>query len=174
MDEDALNTRGGLYRLDFDGSYQPMKTGVGISNGLGWSPDNRIMYYTDSIKRTIWAYDFDLEEGTISNRKVFAQTPEDYVPDGLTVDADGLVWSAKWDGWKVVRYTPNGSVDLEVPLPIQRPTSCMFGGPNFNLLYITSASTGLSEFELQEQPSAGSIFVYETDIPGLPEPRFAG
>ncbi len=138
------------------------------------TPDNSIMYYTDSIKHTIWAYDFDLEAGTITNQKVFAQTPEAYVPDGLTVDAEGFVWGANWDGWKVVRYAPNGSIDQEVPLPVQRPTSCMFGGPELNQLYITSASVGLSESEMQEQPLAGSVFVVETNTQGLPEPRFAG
>lgn len=174
MDEDGPNTRGALYRLDPNGEYQQIKSDVGISNGLGWSPDNRIMYYTDSIKRTIWSYDYDLGEGIISRQKVFAQTPEDYVPDGLTVDAEGFVWSAKWDGWKIVRYAPDGSIDLEVPLPVQRPTSCIFGGPHLDILYITSAKVGLSEAELLEQPFAGSVLMLETDTQGLPEPRFSG
>jgi sugar lactone lactonase YvrE len=174
MDEEGGNTRGALYRLDPDGEYCQIKPGIGISNGLGWSPDNRVMYYTDSVKRTIWAYDFDLERGEIRNQRVFAQTPDAYVPDGLTVDADGFVWSAKWDGWKVVRYAPNGSKDLEIQLPVQRPTSCIFGGPELKHLYITSASTGLSESELAEQPQAGCIFVLDAPDRGLPEPRFAG
>lgn len=174
MDEETPNTRGALYRMDSDRSYQRMKPGIGISNGLGWSPDNRIMYYTDSIRRTIWAYDFDAQNGTISNERVFAQTPEAYVPDGLTVDAEGYVWSAKWDGWKIVRYAPDGHVDLEVKLPVQRPTSCSFGGPELNQLFITSASVDFSEAELQDQPYAGSIFMVETHTQGVPEPRFAG
>ena len=174
MDEDSPNTRGALYRLDPNGEYHKMQSGIGISNGLGWSPDNRIMYYTDSVKRTIWAYDFDLRNGSITNQRVFAQTPKAYVPDGLTVDADGFIWSAKWDGWKIVRYAPDGSVDLEVRLPIQRPTSCMFGGPELKHLYITSASTGLTEGELAEQPQAGCVFILEDVTQGLPEPRFAG
>ena len=174
MDEEMPNTRGALYRMDADGSYQLMKPGIGISNGLGWSPDNQTMYYTDSGQRTIWAYDFDPENGAISNERIFAQTPQEYVPDGLTVDAEGFVWSAKWDGWKVVRYAPDGSVDLEVQFPVQRPTSCVFGGPELSQLFITTASVGLSESELQEQPQAGSIFMVETHTKGLPEPRFAG
>ena len=132
------------------------------------------MYYTDSAKRTIWAYDFDLENGEISNQRVFVRTPADYVPDGLTVDAEGYIWSAKWDGWKVVRYAPDGSVDLEVHLSVQRPTSCTFGGSDLKQLFITSASTGLTETELQDQPLAGSVFVVDTDIPGISEPRYAG
>jgi len=174
MDEESPNTRGALYRMDSNGSYQRIKSGIGISNGLGWSPDNQTMYYTDSIKRTIWAYDFNLENGMISNERLFAQTPQAYVPDGLTVDAEGYVWSAKWDGWKVVRYAPDGSVDLEVKLPIQRPTSCNFGGPDLRQLFITSASIDLNENELQDQPLAGSIFMVETNTEGLPEPRFLG
>jgi L-arabinonolactonase len=174
MDEEAPNTRAALYRLDPAGDCQPMQAGVGISNGLGWSPDNRIMYYTDSIKHQIYAYDFDLESGTIRNRRVFAETPEGYVPDGLTVDVDGYIWSAKWDGWKVVRYAPDGSVDLEIPLPVQRPTSCVFGGPELKQLYITSARVDLTTEELAKQPQAGSVFVLETSTQGLPEPRFRG
>jgi sugar lactone lactonase YvrE len=174
MDEDTPKTQGALYRLSPDMTYRKVLTGIGVSNGLGWSPDNNVMYYTDSRKHTIWAYDYDLESGSIANQRIFAQTPETYVPDGLTVDAAGFVWSAKWDGWKVVRYTPDGSIDLEVQMPVQRPTSCMFGGPELRQLYITSASTGLSDRELAKQPLAGSVFVLETDFSGLPEPRFAG
>lgn len=174
MDEESPNYRGALYRLDTNGEIRQMKPGIGISNGLGWSPDNRTMYYTDSAKHTIWAYDFNLRSGTITNQRVFARTPEGYVPDGLTVDAEGFVWSAKWDGWKVVRYAPDGSIDQEVPLPVQRPTSCMFGGSELKNLYITSATTGLTESELTAQPLAGGVLVLENDIQGLPEPYFAG
>jgi sugar lactone lactonase YvrE len=174
MDEGAPNNRGAFYRLDPNGEHRQMLDQIGTSNGLGWSPDNRIMYYTDSAKRTIWSYDFDPEKGTMTNQKVFAKTPEAFVPDGLTVDADGFIWSAKWNGWKVVRYAPDGSIDLEVPLPVQRPTSCMFGGEKLNQLYITSASVGLTEPELQDQLFAGCIFEVATDTQGLPEPRYAG
>jgi L-arabinonolactonase len=174
MDEGNPNTRGALYRLDPSGDCQIMQAGIGISNGLGWSPDNRIMYYTDSIKHQIYAYDFDLQSGTIRNRRVFAETPQEYVPDGLTVDAEGHIWSAKWDGWKVVRYAPDGSVDSEIELPVQRPTSCTFGGPELKHLYITSARDGLTAQELARQPEAGNIFVLETFTHGLPEPRFGG
>jgi len=173
MDEESPNTRAALYRLDAAGNCQLMESGIGISNGLGWSPDNHIMYYTDSIKHQIYAYDFDFERGMIRNQRVFAQTPDDYVPDGLTVDLEGFVWSAKWDGWKVVRYAPDGSVDLEIQVPVQRPTSCAFGGPELKHLYITSARTGLTPEEIEKQPEAGCVFVLETDTQGLPEPRYA-
>ena len=174
MDEEGPNTRGALYRFDPNASCTLMQPGIGISNGLGWSPDNRIMYYTDSVKHQIYAFDFDFDTGTIHNQKIFAETPEAYVPDGLCVDAEGFVWSAKWDGWKVVRYAPDGSVDLEVQLPVQRPTSCMFGGPELRDLYITSASIGLTTGELEKQPEAGCVFVVKNAGQGLPEPNFAG
>jgi sugar lactone lactonase YvrE len=174
MDEEDPFSRGALYRLDPNGNYREVISGVGISNGLGWSPDNRLMYYTDSRKRTIWVYDFDFESGAISNQQIFVTTPQEYIPDGLTVDAEGYVWSAKWDGWKVVRYAPDGSVDIEVELPVQRPTSCIFGGSDLTDIFITSASTGLSKSELAEQPLAGCVFIVDSGTKGLPEPRFAG
>jgi L-arabinonolactonase len=174
MDEELPNQRGALYCLEFDYLCRKIRSDVGISNGLGWSPDNRVMYYTDSAKHTIYRSDFDLETGEITNEEIFARTPQEYVPDGLTVDAEGYVWSANWDGWKVIRYTPDGLVDLEVKLPVQRPTSCSFGGPGMTQLFITTARIGLSEDQLIVQPLAGSVLVVETGIRGLPEPCFAG
>jgi sugar lactone lactonase YvrE len=174
MDEDYPQQRGSLYRLDTNLSCQEIRNTVGISNGLGWSPDNSIFYYTDSTTRTIYAYDFDPQDGCISNERVFAQTPQAYVPDGLTVDADGYIWSAKWDGWKVVRYAPDGRIDLELPIPVQRPTSCTFGGPEMNLLLITSASIDLTAAERETQPLSGNVFVVDTEFRGIPEPKFSG
>lgn len=174
MDEEAPNKRAALYRFDPDGTCHKMIDRVGISNGLGWSPDNNIFYHTDSRDHTIYAYDFDPHKGLISNRKIFCQTPSDYVPDGLAVDAAGYIWSAKWDGWKVTRYDPLGRIDLEIPLPIQRPTSCVFGGKNLDKLFITSARIGLEAEILAEQPLAGNVFVVQTEVSGLPDPMFAG
>ncbi|MGB0386295.1 MAG: SMP-30/gluconolactonase/LRE family protein [Ardenticatenaceae bacterium] len=164
---------GSLYRFDPDGTLTKMRTPVWVSNGLGWSPDNRIMYYADSPTGHIYAYDFDPDTGNISNERIFAHTDDGY-PDGLTVDAEGYVWSAKWDGWRIVRYAPDGSIDREIKMPVQRPTSCMFGGPELRHLFITSATVNLTEEELAPQPLAGSVLVIETDVAGLPEPRFAG
>lgn len=164
-----------LYRLDPDGSVHTLETGIEISNGIGWSPDNKIMYYTDSPKKIIYAYDFDPASGAIENRRSFVATPDEAgVPDGLTVDSEGFVWSARWDGWKISRYGPSGKVEREIRLPIQRPTSCAFGGAALNELYITSASTGLSDEEKAKQPMAGDIFRVRMEIKGLPEPEFLG
>jgi sugar lactone lactonase YvrE len=164
-----------LYRLDPDGSLHQMETGVMISNGLGWSPDDRIMYYTDSPRRVIYAYDFDAESGSIDNRRYFAQVPaDDGVPDGLTVDSQGFVWSAHWDGWKITRYDPEGKIERAIPLPVQRPTSCAFGGPELNHLFITSAWSGLEAAGRREQPLAGDLFLLHTDFTGQVEHKFGG
>ena len=96
------------------------------------------------------------------------------MPDGLTVDSQGFIWSARWDGWKVTRYDPDGKVEREIPLPVQRPTSCTFGGAGLDELFITSASVDLSEQDLREQPLAGDLFRLHTDVAGLAEPQFLG
>ena len=164
-----------LYKLDPDGSVQIMETGIQISNGLGWSPDLKTMYYTDSPLRVIYAYDFDLNSGSINNRRKFVKVPrEDGFPDGLTVDSEGFIWSAHWDGWRVTRYDPDGKIERVIYLPVQRPTSCAFGGPDLDQLFITSAWTGLSETERQEQPLAGDLFLVHGEVKGRKEYDFLG
>jgi sugar lactone lactonase YvrE len=164
-----------LYRIDPDFSVHIMETGTTASNGIGWSPDNRTMYFTDSRIRMIYAYDFDPASGSIANRRPFVHTPDEPgVPDGLTVDSDGFIWSARWEGWKVVRYDPTGKVEREIRLPVEYPTSCAFGGEALDELYITSAWRLLSETQRKEQPDAGDIFRVKTNIKGLHEPLFAG
>lgn len=166
---------GTLYRLDPDGSVHTLETGVGISNGIGWSPDNATMYYTDSLARVIYAYDYDAATGAISNRRDLIRVPEEEgLPDGLTVDSEGYIWSARWGGWNVTRHAPDGTVDREVRLPVSLITSCTFGGPNLDELYITTAWTDLSPEQRQAQPMAGDLFRLKTDVRGQGEPRFAG
>ncbi len=158
-----------LYRLDPDGSVHHMETEIGISNGIGWSPDNSVMYYSDSGGGGIvHAYDFDPPTGTISNRRTFLPpTGTDAVADGLTVDSEGYVWVAYWDGWKVARYDPAGRLVTEIAMPVQRPTSCAFGGPDLNELYVTSAGDGMDK---TQQPHTGDLFKIITDARGLLEP----
>lgn len=162
-----------LYRLDPDMQVMRMRENVTVSNGLGWSPDNKTMYYADSPTQGIYAYDFELETGSITNERVFAKSDRGY-PDGLTVDAEGYVWSAKWDGWCIERFAPDGRLDTVVELPVQRPTSCMFGGPDLKQLFITSAQKDLTPEELAKQPAAGHVLMLETAVEGLPEPKFKG
>lgn len=164
-----------LYRFDPDGRCTKMVGGVTVSNGIAWSVDNRTMYFADSWTRTIFNFDFDLESGSLHNQRVFAQLLEGSgVPDGATVDAEGFLWSANFDGGCVTRYAPDGGRDRVIEMPVQRPTSCAFGGEDFSTLYVTSASHGLTERQSIEAPLAGGLFAVDAGVKGLPEPRFAG
>jgi L-arabinonolactonase len=164
-----------LYRLDADLSIHRMESGIGVSNGLGWSPDLKTFYYTDSPAYKIYAYDFDAPGGKISNRRIFADVPRDEgSPDGLAVDSEGCIWSARWDGWGVVRYRPDGSVNAVIPMPVERPTSCAFGGLNLDELYITSAFVDETNPRRRDQPLMGDLFRIKTRVKGLPEPKFKG
>jgi sugar lactone lactonase YvrE len=166
-----------LFRLDPDGSIHRMESGIAVSNGLGWSPDNRTFYFTDSAARVIYAYDFDPQSGHISRRRVFAtipDQPDEGVPDGLVIDVEGCIWSARWGGWKIVRYSPDGAIDREIAMPVAYPTSCAFGGPNLDELYITSAWVEIKADGRAAQPLAGDIFRLKTHVQGFPEPFFAG
>lgn len=172
---DASAPSGALYRLNADGSAKRMDSGFHVSNGLGWSLDGKLMYFTESKSRRIHVYDCDPASGEIANRRQFVQVPETAgVPDGLTVDAQGYVWSANWDGWCVTRYDPQGKVERVINLPVPRPTSCVFGGAGLNILYITSARIRLSAQRLTEAPLSGSVFALDAGVRGVPEPMFAG
>jgi sugar lactone lactonase YvrE len=164
-----------LYRMDADLSIHTMETGLTISNGIGWRPEDQVMYLVDSLRYVIYAYDFDLESGEISNRRVFVQLSKAYgIPDGLTVDREGCVWCAIYGGSRVTRFSPKGKVLAEISLPVSQPTSCAFGGKDMNELFITSASEGLSEEARKLEPKAGDLFVIKTDVQGCPEPKFLG
>jgi sugar lactone lactonase YvrE len=166
---------GALYRLDPDLSVKKMESGITISNGIGWSPDNKTMYYTDSPKRVIYAYDFDPTTGEIANRRHFAYTPDAvYEPDGLTVDSEGFIWSARWGGWCVARYDPDGKVEREIKMPVEFTSSCAFGGTNLDELYVTSARVPLNEAQRAQRPLDGGLFRIHVGIKGIPEPEFLG
>lgn len=172
---DTTPGHGSLHRLDPDGRCTVMDTGFNISNGLGWSPDDSLFYFTDSGARRIYVYDFDIALGAIANRRLFVELPDGVgTPDGLTVDAQGFVWSAHWDGWCVTRYAPDGKVDRVINLPVPRPTSCAFGGQDYSTLYVTSARIRLSAQQLAEAPLSGSVFAIRAGVCGLPETEFAG
>ena len=166
---------GSLYRYDPDGTLHKMETGLTISNGLGWSPDNQRFYLADSPLQKIFVYDFDLDSGAIANRRVHVDlTGQSAFPDGLTVDTEGCLWVALWDGWGLRRFDPDGQEMAQIEVPVQRPTSCTFGGPELKRLYITSASVGLSEAEIQKSFLSGDVFSLETEVQGLPAHRFKG
>lgn len=160
-------TGAALYRLDPDGSLHTMVTGVACSNGLGWSPDGRTMYYVDTPTHGVDAFDHDPSTGAISGRRRLA-TVDRGMPDGLTVDAEGCVWVALWDGWGLHRYSPSGQLLSTVDVPAQRVTSCAFGGADLSTLYITSARLGA------ESEHAGSVFALDAGVTGMPAGEWAG
>jgi len=171
----ARQAEGALYRLDPDFRWHRVLDDITVPNGLAWSPDGETMYFADSPRRTIWAFPFDPATGALGPRRVFATVPEAAgFPDGATVDAAGYLWSAHFDGWRLTRYAPDGRVDRVVPLPVQRPTSCAFGGPDLDVLYVTSASMRLGFWARRAQPAAGGLLALAPGVRGLPEPRFAG
>jgi sugar lactone lactonase YvrE len=165
---------GTLYRLDPDGTATAMVRGTTISNGLGWSADAETLWFADSGRGTVDAFRFDLETGSLSGRRtVIAPAPDGGVPDGLTVDAEDHVWVAMWDGGEVRRYTPDGELVARVRLPISRPTSCCFGGPNLSTLFISTAQKKAEAEPETTEPAAGRLFRADTGIRGVVQPLFA-
>lgn len=164
-----------LYRLDADGTAHQVETGLTISNGLDWSPDGRTLYFTDSSRRVIYAYNYEADSGAISNRRVFVATPDDPgVPDGLAVDAAGYVWSARYLGGTITRYAPDGAVDRVLEVPVACPTRVAFGGPDLHDLYITSAWQALDAAGRAAQPWSGDLLRVRVDAAGQPPHRYAG
>ncbi len=142
-----------------------------LTNGIGWSPDDKIMYYNDTRKHLMYAYDFDAGSGNISNRKIFIQYSQDIDPDGLTVDSEGYIWCVLCRAYKIVRYAPSGKIDREILMPTIFTLSCIFGGKTLDELYVT---TGWNVDKQRQAPFAGDLFRIQTDVKGLPEPKFAG
>jgi sugar lactone lactonase YvrE len=169
MHTDESEPLGALYRLDAGSVLTTVVKGVTVSNGLGWSPDGVRMYYADSPMRRIDVFDYDPATGEAFQRRVFADLSAfDGVPDGLTVDADGYVWVATWGGGVLRRFAPDGTQDAVIEVPVSQPTSCAFGGPGMTDLYVTTASLGLTEAELSEQPLAGRLLRLRPGPVGLP------
>ena len=167
--------RSSLYSIDADWSVTTVFTGVGISNGLGWSPDATRMYYIDTPTMRVDVIDYDLTTGSVEYRRPLMEIAKGAgFPDGMTIDVDGCLWVAFWDGWCVRRYDPEGRLMHTVELPVARITSCTFGGENFDQLFITSASSGLSKVELAAQPLAGAIFSADVGTKGSPANYCAG
>ena len=160
---------GWLVRIDPDLSVTRVADGIIVGNGIDWSPDGARMYVTDSGARTITA--FEMEGGLPVRPRIFARD-EGCMPDGLVVDAEGCVWSAKWDGWRIVRYTPAGEIDRVIELPVQRPTACTFGGAGFETLFITSATLDLDLAARAAQPLAGLVLALDVGGRGRPSWRF--
>ncbi|MEL6724858.1 MAG: SMP-30/gluconolactonase/LRE family protein [Pseudomonadota bacterium] len=174
MDNAESLPEGQYYRLDPDLTVERIGLPeVLVTNTFQFSPDGRTFFTSDSAEQMILSYAFDPESGALSNRRVFVSTLEaGCYPDGSAIDVDGYLWNAQWAGSRVVRYAPDGIIDRVVSLPVSRPTSCAFGGPDLRTLYVTTARQGLSDAALDRQPMAGSLFAIDVDTPGLPVPEF--
>jgi sugar lactone lactonase YvrE len=166
---------GKLYRVDTDGGMTSVAARLELSNGMAFSPDGKVFYHADSHPGTVFAYDYDLDSGTLNNKRAlidFKNRPG--FPDGLTVDADGCVWVAEVRGGQVTRFTPDGREDRFYKLPVTMVTSVAFGGSNYDTLYITSMQRRLSDDELKQQPHAGSVFAVKPGVSGVPTPAYGG
>lgn len=172
-----------LWRLDPDFSFHEVEDGIICSNGPCWSPDDKTFYFADTFQNEIWAYDYDISNGRVSNKRVFASTDNDNgFADGSTVDEEGFVWNAQVISGDLIRYAPDGSVDRRISMPVRNITSVMFGGSDLDEIYVTSMArvshpANHDNFEKQVRPqfAAGSLFrIRGLGIRGVPEPRFAG
>ncbi len=175
MDTKEQGQNGALYSLSTDFKVTLLDQGIICSNGPCWSPDGRTFYFNDTWSGEIWFYDYDLKTGGVANRRTFAKvdTRGGGAADGSTVDAEGCLWNALVYDGKLTRYAPDGSVDRVIDMPVKKVTSVMFGGPNLDVLYVTSmAKPPLPRFP-GDGVLRGSLFaIYDLGIRGIPEPRF--
>jgi D-xylonolactonase len=159
---------GRLYRLDTDGSITKVLENIGCPNGMGFTLDRKQMYFTDTVPaKTIYLFNYDKKTGNITNQRVFVKVPAaDGGPDGMTVDAEGYVWSASWDGWALVRYTPQGVEERRIRFPAKQVSSVTFGGEDLKDIYVTTAG---GDNKAENGPGAGALFRLRLGIKGMPE-----
>jgi len=163
------------YRLDLDLSLHRLFGGLSSANSTCFSLDGRTMYFADTPQAVIWAFDYDPGPGTPSRRRIFCDfRDQPGVPDGSVIDADGCLWNAQWNGGRVARYRPNGSVDRVIEIPCRNPTSLAFGGRELDTLYVTTSRLTLTREEARKQPLAGKLLAVRPGVKGLPEMRFRG
>ncbi|MGK7935038.1 MAG: SMP-30/gluconolactonase/LRE family protein [Xenococcaceae cyanobacterium] len=167
---------GSLYSLDTNLTVRQLWSNLTVSNGIGWSPNYSTMYLIDSPTKKVFAFDYNLITGNISNRRVAVTIPDpDGYPDGMTTDTEGMIWVALWAGYKITRWNPNtGELLQTIPVPAPNVTSCTFGGANMNELYITTARKDMDRAQLDYYPKAGSVFRFKTAVIGLKNFEFGG
>lgn len=159
--------KGRLYRLDVDGSIRPVLEGIGCSNGMAFTQDQKGFYHTDSFAREIYLFDYNIDDGTLSNQRVIASFADSIgLPDGATLDADGRLWSALWDGACIVRLLPDGHIEKRIMLPTPQVSSLTFGGEDYSDIYITTASGNCKD---KNEMLAGALFRVRTQVRGVPE-----
>ncbi len=164
-----------VYRLDPDLNLHRIISNVNCANSTCFSPDGTIMYFADTPTGQIWAYDYHVDSGEVANRRVFADfSDQPGMPDGSIVDAEGFLWNAQWNGYRVVRYRPDGSVDRIVDMPVMNPTCVAFGGKELDVLYVTTARYLMKPEQIEAEPLSGGLFAVKVDVKGLNEPKFCG
>lgn len=175
MDFAGKEPTGSLYRIGPGLEHARIDSGYMVSNGPAWSSDYRTMYHNASAAGLVYAFDFDLDSGQASNKRIFLRfTEADGSPDGMTTDAEGGLWIAHWGASKITRHDPEGRVTHAIVLPCSQVSSCTFGGRDLQTLFITTASTGLTAQQLHQEPLAGGLFAIEFDIAGVPANPFRG
>lgn len=174
MDELEKEPTGTVYRFDSGGTAVPLFGKFIVCNGPAFNPDGTKLYFSDSVNRTILEFDYNCKSGVVGSSKTLARlSKSEGFPDGLTVDKEGYIWCAHWDGWRLTRFDPDGKVDRIVNLPVPRVTSCTFGGESMDTLYITTARTGLSNKTISTAPLSGSLFAIKPGVIGMPSNRYA-
>jgi L-arabinonolactonase len=173
MDEGSdMRPISSVWRLDPDLSAHRLFGGVTVANSTCFSPDGRTLYFADSPTGEIRAYPYDPETGEAGAPRVLARV--DGIPDGSCVDAEGHVWNAVWEGYRVDRWTPDGRLERSIPIPVAKPTCCAFGGEDLTTLYVTTSRLGEDPDRLAREPTAGGLYAVRTGIRGLATPPFAG
>jgi sugar lactone lactonase YvrE len=177
MDPSDRTTRTGtIWRLGPDRTVAAKVDDIGISNGIAFDAARKRFYCADTYTdvQTIWRFDIEGESGAISNRAVFATTHDlPGRPDGACIDAEGCYWSALANGWSLARFTPDGKLDRLLKMPVEKPTMCVFGGPRYDTLFITSIGPGYLPMG-EGQPTAGGVFACRPGVQGIPEPKYKG
>ncbi|MES2413802.1 MAG: SMP-30/gluconolactonase/LRE family protein [Pseudomonadota bacterium] len=175
MHDTVREPTGTLYRIDADHGYTPMLQDFVLPNALSWSPDDSTMYFADTHNQMMWAFDYDIDAGEISNRRIFRDwTYQAGRPDGATVDAEGFIWVCMVATGHLVRLAPDGRIDRTIQLPVTNPTCPAFGGADYRTLYITSHSQRFTPEQQAREPLAGALLSLDVGVRGLPEPCFAG
>jgi sugar lactone lactonase YvrE len=173
MDNMLNRPTGSLYRIDPDGKAVRMQSDVIVSNSITISPRQDRLYFSDTRRYMSWQFDLDAAAGTLNNRRPFVDyTATRDRPDGACVDAEGFVWTAIFEGSRVVRYSPAGEVDQLIQLPVTNRTCICLGGPDLKTMYVTTARKFLDDAQLTAEPLAGCVLAIDVDVPGLPERRF--
>lgn len=174
MDETFREPLGSVYRVGPDASVVRMFGDIIVTNSIATSPDDRVLYVSDTRRYVLWAFDLDPDDGVLSNRRVFVDyARERGRPDGACVDSEGCVWNAAFAGGCVIRYTPSGKVDEVIELPVTNPTCVCLGGDDFRTLYVTTATKMIEPAVLEREEHAGALLAVRVNVAGLPEPMFA-